>query len=329
MTNRERMMKEKEAPSATGNDKDNNKKFPTEYVKRTSLLKFPKKGKLVGRFVGDFHKIVTHDLAPNKHLLLKGVAPEGSFGVRKGEIPFRVKCDNFDEKEESKIAGDCKWDKIHWRAHDMAKWEKNDKKAKATLEAVANATKQNTKYYVNWIDRDDPSYIKKVKVGDKWEEQKVEGCVILGLPKKAFDSVMSLMNSKKVDLSDPDNGYDIEIEKSGTKQDTVYTISFVMSDDMSVKKTPLTEKERKYTIWNPSEHLYDTYDFNEIYPKLYQPFRDVYEITDEKFKEMKDAHKNDKDEDADTAGSSQATAEDGPSSFEEPPADLDPDSIPF
>jgi hypothetical protein len=329
MTNRERMMKEKETPPATGNENKDNQ-FPTEYVKRTSLIRYPKAGKIVGRLVGDFHKIVTHDLAPNKSLPIptKGVAPEGSFGVRKGEIPYRVKCDNFDEATESKVNGDCPWEKIHWRAHDMAKWEKKDQKLKNTLSAVANATKQNVKYYVNWIDRDDPTYIKKVKVDGKWEEKKVKGNVILALPKKAFDSIMTLMASKKKDLSDPDNGYDIEISKSGTKQETTYTVSFVMDEEMSAKKTPLTEEERKYPIWNPSEYLYDKYDFKEIYPKLYQPFRDVYEIPDEKFKEMKDAHRNDKDE-GETESETTAPSTEGSTTFEQPAEDLDPDAIPF
>jgi len=327
MTNRERMMKEKESPAPTGNK---SKEFKTEYVKRSSLFIYPKTGKTIVRLVGDFSKVVTHQLTPNKHLMTKGVAPEDEFGMMDGQIPFNVKCDNFDEKTEVKVAGNCPWDKIHWRAHDMTEWEE-DKKVKATLKNVAASTKQTSRWYCNAIDRNDPHYIMKVKVNDKWEEKTVKGNKILALPNKAFQSIMTLMADRKKDLSDPDEGYDIEIIKSGTKQETTYTVSFAMDEEMSAKKSPLTGEERKYTVWNPSEHLYDQYDFNKIYPKLHKTLRDLYEISDEDWKKAKEEHKGKKavEADSDDSNSGQATEQPASTDFDTPPDDLNPDDLPF
>ncbi len=334
MTNVERMKAEKQASAtATSGDKKTGN-FPTEYVKKTSLYVFPKKGKTVGRLVGDFKTIASHELAPNDRLPIptKGVAPKELFGPKDDQIPYSVKCKNWDEENEVRVKGGCEFCTMHWRAHDMKDWETDPAQVK-TFKTIDANTGNKLKSYSNWISRDDPYYIKKVKKDDKWEEVKVKGNKLLVIPPKVMEQILSIMREKKIDLSNPDTGYDIEIMKQGEKQDTTWTVSFSLDSEMSAKKTPLTDEERKYEIWDPSKIVYEACDFAKIFPKLHKPMRDIFEIPEEKFLKEKEAHKKAK------AGKASATPEEAtPTSsaveeeaFAEPPAGdiLNEEEIPF
>lgn len=279
MTNQEKIAKDKKQEQERAEKAKN--KPQAGYVKTATIhQKFPV-GKSYIRPVGDFVETHTHNLSPNSFGSI-GVADKAMF-KGKDFIPFEVPCIDWNILlAEKNSEYTCPFCKLYYRASKMLKRKDLTPEEKKTFEAIKTACAPSRKVRWNDIDRNDPTYI-RVKDG---KETKVRGLKLASFSKALFKDIKGIFEQTGLDLSDPETGIDLVIDRAVDANNKTTYSAFAAMERTSVKITPLTDEEKSWTPWDIVDMYSKPYDFNKIEPVMHADFRELLSYSDEDFAQM-------------------------------------------
>jgi hypothetical protein len=230
-------LEEKMARFRKRNEKKNNK---NDGSRIKGIFHSWKDGDNVLRFIGEFLEVRTHFIAPNSKMKAKGFCPMDRF-QGENKLPQVVNCANWDLETDTEIDGGCVICKLNKISRDILYGGNHeiDDDDKAFLDDLRRNSNARVGLKWNVIERSDP-YVSKVD--DKGNEEQVLGLKIASVGMEAFKDIDGIFEQLQFDLTDPEKGIDISVNKGHNGTRPVYSANAVLSG-LAIKQTPLTEEE--------------------------------------------------------------------------------------
>ncbi len=287
------------------------------------------------RLVGDFLEVRTHFLAPVPARGDRGLCMAEAFrrkGVqaKQGEefIPQVINCPDWDiDKECEKKEKTCIICRLNAIARQALK-ENPEPEEKKYFEELMRAARARTSLKWNIFDRLDPDII---VVDDKGNEVKRKGLKIATIGMEAWDDIEGIFEQCGYDITDPEDGLDIDVKKGQGTQRTEYSAQCVLfGKPPTAKVTPFDEEEKAIVA-----HIHDLKQIcgkqtamEKVKEALHGDYRDLLDMNADATVEAAPA------EEGKAAEGEKAPAEtDAPPAVDEgeeppPPPDDDEDALP-
>lgn len=193
------------------------------------------------RLVGEFLEVKTHFIAGAKKRGERGLCQESAFEAD-GDDRLRkvVNCPDWDiEKEEEKPVKTCPACKLYRLALQALKEDPTEDEKKY-FDALKQASRPRTSLKWNVFDRDNPNV---TIIDDDGNENKQKGLKIATIGMEAWDDIEGIFEQCGFDITDPNEGIDIEVKKGHNGTRVAYSAQVVL-DGTSVRVTPFDEEER-------------------------------------------------------------------------------------
>lgn len=250
-------------------------KFTGNNSKTMGIYHEWKSGKNTVRLVGEFIETKTHFIAPSAKLGAKGLCPESAFDKKpdgKSALQKVINCPDWDiNKEEWKKEKTCPICQIH-ETTKLALKDNPTEEESVELKELSNATKPRSAFKWNIFYREDPY----VTVTENGKDTKKIGLKIANFGSEVFTAVEAVFSQCKFDLSDADEGIDIEVEKVDGKP--VKYKAGACLEGRGLKVTPLTEEERACKPYDLKQICGKQTDVDLLRKSLFEEYRLLLEL---------------------------------------------------
>jgi hypothetical protein len=233
-----------------------------------------KEGSNIIRLAGEFVEVRTHFIAPAPKRKDRGLCMSNAFqGDTK--LPQVINCLNWDiALERSKKEKTCPICKLNAVARAVLK-ENPSPEEKAFFEALRSATRTTNSLKWNIIDRDDPNVV----VMENGAEKSVLGFKIATIGPEAQTDITGIFNQVQADITDPENGLDIDVVKDSKGPRVTYSAKLVIvpgpNGRPEAKVTPFTAEERKLELHDLKVRCGKQTDADKIVEALHEDLREI------------------------------------------------------
>lgn len=262
--------------------KDLRKRMPNN--RRTStkgiFLRW-QEGDNVVRLVGEFLETKTHYVKGNVKRGERGLLVSEAFSGD-DRLPPVLNCLDWDLDEEKpteeRTCPICHLNRLAKKALNEFPAINNEEytmEDRQFLEQLLSSTRARTALKWNVIDRNDPFVI----VDDGNTETKALGLKIATIGMEAWGDIEGIFNQIGYDITDPEKGIDIVVEKGNNGARVVYSAKAVL-EGLSIKVTPLTEEERALNVLDLRQICGKMIEREKILDALHGDLREMVEIND-------------------------------------------------
>jgi hypothetical protein len=200
-------------------------------------------GENIIRLVGEPIEMKNHYLGENKMAEhdKRGLITKDAEG-----IPILINCLDWDINiEEPKDEKRCPICKLNELAHGELTKEDNEMsdEDRGYLTDLRSRARARTVLKWNVIDRNNPNIIEQTDDGEK----EVFGFKIANIGPEAWTDIEGIFNQMGFDISDPEKGIEICVEKKRGQTRVTYSVRAVLEDG-AVVRTPLTDEEKQVDL---------------------------------------------------------------------------------
>lgn len=236
-----------------------------------------KDGDNIVRLVGQFFETKTHFIAPAPKRGERGLCQASAFQGN-DKMPQVINCLNWDTKTEEERHGNCPICRLGDLAHQVLQDECTDDEKKM-FEKLRRDCNARTQLKWNILDRDDP-YVLSV---DNGSEQQVLGYKIASVGMEAWEDIEGIFDQMGFDISDPEEGLDICVNKGHNGTRTQYSAKAVIDKTKKppvAKVTPLTAEESALTLHDLKTICGKYVDEQRILDALHEDYRELLEVNE-------------------------------------------------
>jgi len=286
-------------------------------------------GDNIVRLVGEFLEVKTHFIAPSPKRGERGLCQEEAFKKEnEKKIPKVINCPDWDIETESptdkKTCPICRL----FRLARQALKESPNEEEKEYFEGLKSLSRVRTNLKWNVFDREKPNV---TVIDDKGNESKQKGLKIATIGMEAWDNIEGIFSQCGFDITDPDEGVDVNVIKGHNGTRVSYSAQVVL-EGKGVKCTPFDEEE-KGIVDKPHELKVicgKSTAAQAVLDALHGDYAELLELN-----EGDDGEDGDAGEDGDDGASEPAAAKEKPdadkeeaeATAEEAPADDDDDAL--
>ena len=227
------------------------------------------------RLVGQFLETKTHFLAPAPKRGERGLCRADAFQGNE-KMAQVVNCLNWDIVNEEERKGGCPICRLGNIAHQVLKEECTEEEKKI-FEKLRSACNARTQLKWNILDRDDP-FVLSVENGS---ERKVPGYKIASIGMEAWDDIEGVFDQMGFDISDPEEGLDICVNKGHNGTRVAYSAQAVIDKTKRppvAKVTPLTPEEQALTLHDLKVICGKSVDAQKIIDSLHEDYRELLDV---------------------------------------------------
>lgn len=227
------------------------------------------------RLVGQFFETKTHFIAPAPKRGERGLCQATAFQGN-DKMPQVINCLNWDTKNEEERHGNCPICRLGDIAHQVLQDECTDEEKKF-FEKLRRDCNPRTQLKWNILDRDNPM----VTSVDNGKEEQVLGYKIASVGMEAWDDIEGIFDQMGFDISDPEEGLDICVNKGHNGTRTAYSAQAVIDKTKKppqAKVTPLTDEERALTLHDLKTICGKYVEAQRIMDALHEDHRELLEI---------------------------------------------------
>jgi len=194
------------------------------------------------RLVDEFLEVKTHFIAPAPKRGERGLCQGEAFNKDSDDrLPKVINCPDWDiQNEQPKKEKTCSICKLYRIARQALK-EDPDADEKKYFEALLSLTRVRTQLKWNVFDREKPNV---TVIDDNGNEAKVKGLKIASIGMEAWDDIEGIFEQCGFDITDPDEGIDINVIKGHNGTRTSYSAQAVL-EGKGLKVTPFDDEERE------------------------------------------------------------------------------------
>jgi len=169
----------------------------------------------------------------------RGLCQADAFKAGENRLPQVINCLNWSVEKEELIEGNrCPICRLHEIARLALKDNPTNEERKF-LETLFRSSSLRINLKWNVIDRDNP-FVTRI---DRDGEVQIRGFKIATIGMDAYTDIEGIFEQCKSDITDVEEGIDVEIERGNNGTRTIYSARAVV-DGKSLKVTPLTPEEK-------------------------------------------------------------------------------------
>jgi len=246
---------------------------PQNWARHKDIFYEFQKGDNPIRLVGEFLQQKIHFIAPNKRFKDRGLCIADAF---EGEdrIPKMISCLDWNTDEEQPTAEKtCPICHLHRIVKKVLRegGSSVEPQDRQYLEKLQKDSGVGTSLKWNVIDRRDPHV---TEVDENGNEKKVLGYKVINIGMEAWYDIDSIFRQLDRDISDPEEGVDINIIQDHNGVRTCYSAQVVM-DGVQAKCTPLTEAERQLTLHDLKRLVGRQISAKQVIDALHDDIREI------------------------------------------------------